>query len=184
MKSCASFIRNYLGAFAFAFAIANNAVAVDINVGNLAGTSFAQVYSFSPGAIVNDVYHFDLDSPVSFSAIASQLALLSYFNVGDFSVSLAMPTGPVLNFTPDLTGSVISTGILPLAQGNDFKLTVNGLVNGTLGGGYSVMMGAAVSHAAPVPEPAHIWLLLAGIALLLVMVRSRRLSGTTAAQSN
>jgi hypothetical protein len=173
MRSCNSFLRKLLGALVFASAISNTAGAVDFNIGDLAGTSFAQAYTLAPGVTIHDTFHFDLGSASTFSAMASQFAMLNYFNISDFSFSLAMPTGAVLNFTPDLSGAVISTGILPLAQGNDFMLTVNGLVNGTLGGGYSVMMGAAVSHAAPVPEPAHIWLLLAGIALLLVMVRSR-----------
>ena len=174
MNSPMSFVRRWLGAMAFAFAIANNAVAVDINIGSLAGTSFVQAYSFAPGVTIHDTYHFDLIEASSFSAIAGQIALLNFFNVNNFSMNLALPSGPVLNFTPDITGSVISTGLLPLPQGNDFLLTVNGFVNGTLGGGYSILMAAAIQNSPPVPEPAHMWLLLAGIALLVVVTRSRR----------
>jgi len=155
-----SFVRVWLAVTALFCGLVSSAFAVDVNLGNLAGTSVAEAYSYSPGTVIQDVFHFDLAAPSSFNSIVSQISLPSFFDIENFGVSLALPAGPTFYFSP--VGSVISSGVLDLPQGNDVELTVTGTVDGNLGGNYSVLMAAVGS----VPEPAQWILMLAGLALL------------------
>jgi hypothetical protein len=162
-----------LAILALTFAFAGGASAADTDLGNLTGDSFAHAYSYGPGAAVHDVFRFDLSAPSSFSAFASRLVLQNVFNLGDFSIELTPPVGPILTFSPNLDG-LIMTNTLLLPQSNDYELAVNGNVTGTLGGSYSLLMAAVIA----IPEPGAWALLLAGIALLLVVgARRNRAAG-------
>lgn len=154
-------------------ALAGNASAAGNHhfIGDLTDTTFVQAYSFAPGAVITDVFHFDLSGQSTFNSVVSQIALQSFFNISGFSLTLAMPSGPTFSFSP--TGNVIWSNLLVLPQNTDYQLTVSGLADGSLGGSYSVLMAAASSVQNPIPEPEQWLLLLAGIALLPIATRKR-----------
>jgi hypothetical protein len=169
MKSSLLIVRRMLCAFAVLCAFHGQAAAIDI--GDLTNASYVKAYSYAPGTAINDVFHFNLSEASSFNAIASEIYLPTFFNISNFSLTLTIPSVTTLTFGP--TATSIWTGELLLPQANDYTLTVSGLVDGTLGGGYSVLMAAAAMPTIPVPEPAEWLLLLAGLLLIAVFRSSR-----------
>jgi len=143
---------------------ASPASALDVTIGNLSGTSFAQGQTYANGMAFTDTFHFDLlAADNSFSAIANQLTMQNFFNIADLSLTLAPPAGPTLTFTPGVDGSIV-TNALALPAGLDYVVTLSGLVNGTFGGGYTVLLGAVPFQVlSPVPEPASWAMLLAAL---------------------
>lgn len=172
-SSLLKILRRVLCAFALLSAFQAHAVTVD--VGDLANSSFVKAYSYAPGTAINDVFHFNLTGASSFNAIASEIYLPTFFNISNFSLTLTIPSVTTLTFGPSATATSISTNELLLPQANDYTLTVSGLVDGTLGGGYSLLMAAATTTTTtttppltPVPEPAQWLLLLAGLLLCAI----------------
>lgn len=173
MKNPVSF-RQLLAIVVFAFGCAANpAAAVDMFAGDLSGTSFAHGQTYAPNTTFSDTFHFDLSAPSgSFSALASQIVMLNFFNIANFSLTLTQPAGPTLSYSPGPDGNIV-TPTLTLAQGNDYVVTLSGFVNGVFGGGYGVLLAAVPFVATPVPEPASWAMLLAGLAFFGGVARRR-----------
>ena len=76
--------------------------------------------------------------------------------------------GPSLFFGP--SAPTVGTGVLSLAPGNNYTLTVSGLADGLFGGSYSILLAAAATApiitTSPIPEPGQWLLLLVGLLLL------------------
>lgn len=89
-------LRKFLLALTLTAGLAGNAGAIDLGVGNLTGTSFAQAYTYRPDAVIHD-----LSSPSSFRAVAGQVALRNFFDISNFSLALSRPNGPTPSFAAD-----------------------------------------------------------------------------------
>ena len=168
MRSCRLFVGKLLGVLAFSCAMSGGAAAVNVNVGDLVNASYVNAFSFAHNATIQDVFHFDLTAGSDFNAIASEVVVPTYFNISNFSVRLDPPVGPSLFFGP--SAPTVGTGVLSLAPGNNYTLTVSGLADGLFGGSYSILLAAAATApiitTSPIPEPGQWLLLLVGLLLL------------------
>jgi len=154
-----------------------NAVGADVDIGTLDGASFAQAYTYPSGSVIDDVFQFDLSASSAFNSVVSQISIPGFFGISGLSFTLQEPGGTLLNFTPDPTGSIIQTGLQSLLAGDNYTATITGVVNGTLGGSYSVLMAAVDLNTAPVPEPAAWSTFLAGMIGWIAMTFFRRFTG-------
>ncbi|HUO44279.1 MAG TPA: hypothetical protein VMT94_05130 [Burkholderiales bacterium] len=159
---------------ASALMLSCSANALDVDLGTLTGTSFAQAYAYPSGSVIDDNFYFDLPVASAFNAVASQISIPGFFGISGFSFTLQEPDSTVVDFTPDLTDSVIQSGLQPLLAGDNYTAKITGVVNGSYGGSYSILMAAVDLNAFPVPEPAAWSTLLAGIMIGAVAMFGRR----------
>lgn len=156
---------------------AAHASALDLDIGNLSGTSFAIGNSFAAGAGILDTYTFDImpEAAVAGTAVSIELDIPLFtgqeFAISNFMIAFYDAANTLLasDTQANANDTTLDINNLMLTSGTDYKFVVSGNVTGTLGGSY----GGALA-AAPVPE-AETWaMLLAGLGLVGFSVARRR----------
>jgi hypothetical protein len=143
-------------------------------------TSFSDIFRFTleqPNAgsgysVVN--FPLDLGSAGTLNTVFSSVALISYgadnaFGGGDDQVLKSV----VLPSAGNSQDQISLTWDQPITGGA--YLSVNGVVDGSLGGIYS----GSISSVSPIPEPESFAMLLAGLGLMGAVVRRRSSRGTS-----
>jgi hypothetical protein len=110
-----------------------------------AGSTFADIYSFTVGAEYQTVYASAVGTSAEQTS-TSNLMLTVYSTDGSVIGQASSSNGSMI----DLSGALLSGA---------YSLTVSGIADGSLGGGYQLSVAA-------VPEPAEWAMLLAGLAVL------------------
>ena len=147
----------------------SSAMASTFNIGSLpiAPAVYSNVQSVAPGA-VSDLYSFLFPAgALTGSGSAISIDVGTILNIDNIQVSLL---DAALN--PLAWGSMGDTSVLfnqPLTAGSSYSFRVTGNAFGSAGGTY-----AFLASAAPVPEPAAIALMLAGMGVVGSIVRRRR----------
>ncbi|MCL1824872.1 MAG: FxDxF family PEP-CTERM protein [Betaproteobacteria bacterium] len=126
---------------------------------------FSDTYTFS---IANDLL--GIDNPTMTSSVINIDLMKPLLNIEDFSVSV-------------YKGSVVDPAFLVFDQPSgrfaldwaDYTLVVSGTTTGYLGGMYTLSLSAAPALPA-VPEPAEYAMLLAGLGLVGMVVRRRKIN--------
>ena len=161
-------LKTALAAVALASGMAS-AMATTFNIGSLpiAPAVYSNVQSVAPGAI-SDLYSFLFPAgALSGSGSAITIDVASILNIDSVQVSL-LDAG----LNPLAWGSMGDTSVLfnqPLTAGSSYSFRVTGNAFGSSGGTY-----AFLASAAPVPEPAAVALMLAGLGVVGSIVRRRR----------
>ena len=153
-----------LAAALIAFGLASgSASATTFNAGTLTTTPYTNAAMVSPGTFT-DIYTFAIGALPT--AVASTVSLdlgvpgtpFNFLHITGLTLSLYDSSNFFLGSAPlNLTAT--------LSPGN-YEMRVSGLADGTSGGGYGFAIAA-------IPEPGQWLMLLAGIAMLGVMVRRR-----------
>jgi zona occludens toxin (predicted ATPase) len=146
-------------------------------LGNLTGNSYVIGNSFSGlshGLNFSDVYTFDLSSTSqsvgTTVTINVDLGSLN-FELNDMAISLTDSTGAIVYDADSqlLSGTTLAVDAL-LSAGSGYRFVVAGTVAGSLGGSYG-----GVLQAVPVPEAQTCAMMAAGLALVGLAARRRRL---------
>jgi len=163
-----------------------SASAATTNYGTIAPpffTFYGDTFQSQTGAFVDD-FVFTLSPAGTFDTVAATINLANFFQIDDLQARLYQGSGSFINGTtpleqgwstavsaaPGLSGQL--TVINPInLQANTYTLEVQGDVTGTSGGSY---LGALSIAALPIPEPGNYSLMLAGLALVGVIMARRR----------
>lgn len=156
---------------------AAQASALDVDIGNLSGTSYAIGNSFSAGASILDTYTFDIlpEAAVAGTAVSIELDIPLFagqeFAIDNFTIAFYDAANTLLasDVQANAADTTLDINNLMLSSGTGYKFVVSGNVTGTLGGSY----GGALA-AAPVPEAETYAMLLAGLGLVGFTVARRR----------
>lgn len=142
-------------------------------LGNLTGQTISIGKSFAAGALINDIYTFDI-LPQSATAGTAVTISLDFggqaFAINNFKIAFEDSANNVITYNDTPVNNALSIfASLPAATGYQFVVT--GDTTGTLGGSYG---GALAAVAAPVPEAKTYGMMLAGLGLVGFVVYRRR----------
>ena len=146
-------------------------------LGNLTDQTTSIGNSFAAGALIDDIYTFDI-LPQSATAGTAVTINLNFngqtaFAISNFKIAFEDSSSNVITFDDTLVNNALSISA-DLASGTGYQFVVSGDATGTLGGSYGGALGAV---AAPVPEAKSYGMMLAGLGLIAFVVSRRRVTG-------
>jgi hypothetical protein len=142
-------------------------------LGNLTGQSISIGNGFAAGALINDLYTFDILPQSATAGTAVTISLdfggQTAFAISNFKIAFEDSANNVITFNDTPVNNALSISAnLPAASGYQFVVT--GDATGTLGGSYG---GALAAVAASVPEAKTYGMMLAGLGLVGFVVYRR-----------
>lgn len=171
--------KKFLLVAALAVAAVGSAQAAMVDIGDISSVAQSTLVSHSSGSTFTDYVRFTLGGGPGYQvgAVAANLQLSTIFNIINLAfVEIWKDNGVAFTGGGDtLVCSGAGCGFSGLswqgllAAGSSYYFVINGQATGTGGGSYLF-----AATASPVPLPAAVWLLAAGLAGLVGIARRKR----------
>jgi hypothetical protein len=141
------------------FGLGAQASATTVDLGSLSAneSNGGSLFYSSPGVSIDDSWTFTLTEALLTAITIDANDLIPFFQIDNLT---AGSPDPLITFDYDSHDNQYSfTGVLPAG---DYSVSVGGMVAGSLGGQYDVLVGGL----APVPVPGALWLFSGALLLL------------------